>query len=71
MKSRFVHVTDLLTPKSDGTDDNVIISKSYDATSHFETVCDDVKSLYKRATGKELKIEGKVKKMGEEQESTA
>ena len=29
----------------------VFISKSYDATSHFETTCEDVLDLYKKITG--------------------
>ncbi|KAM3428931.1 hypothetical protein MY4824_008528 [Beauveria thailandica] len=45
-------------PLEDGTKDNVFISKSYDATSHFETTTDDVKDIYRRATGEELKVEG-------------
>ena len=30
------------------------ISKSFDATSHFESDCADLLSLYKRVTGEEL-----------------
>lgn len=45
-------------PLEDGTKDNIFISKSYDATSHFETTTDDVKDIYRRATGEELKVEG-------------
>ncbi|KAI8679629.1 Rab GDP dissociation inhibitor [Fusarium keratoplasticum] len=45
-------------PNSDGTNDNIFISKSYDATSHFETTTDDVKDIYRRAAGEELKVEG-------------
>jgi Rab GDP dissociation inhibitor len=58
-----VDIKDLYEPVADGTQDNVFISRSYDATSHFETTCSDVKSIYSRLTGNELKIEGKVKKM--------
>lgn len=29
----------------------VFISRSYDATTHFETTCDDIKDIYKRMTG--------------------
>lgn len=39
---------------SDGTSDQVYISRSYDATSHFETVCDNVKDIYRRMTGNDL-----------------
>lgn len=38
-------------PIEDGTKDNVYISRSYDATSHFETVCDDVHDIWRRITG--------------------
>ena len=30
----------------------VFISKSYDATTHFETTCDDVVDIFERVTGK-------------------
>ncbi|KAI0489748.1 rab GDP-dissociation inhibitor [Xylaria cf. heliscus] len=48
----------LYEPIDDGKADNIFISKSYDATSHFETTTDDVKDIYHRATGEELKVEG-------------
>ncbi|KAI0132319.1 GDP dissociation inhibitor [Xylariales sp. AK1849] len=48
----------LYEPLEDGAKDNVFISKSYDATSHFETTTDDVRDIYSRATGEELKVEG-------------
>ncbi|KAI1107011.1 rab GDP-dissociation inhibitor [Jackrogersella minutella] len=48
----------LYEPLEDGKKDNIFISKSYDATSHFETTTDDVKDIYARATGEELKVEG-------------
>lgn len=48
----------LYEPVEDGSKDGIFISKSYDATSHFETTTDDVKDIYRRATGEELKVEG-------------
>ncbi|KAI1081740.1 rab GDP-dissociation inhibitor [Whalleya microplaca] len=48
----------LYEPLEDGTKDNIFISKSYDATSHFETTTDDVKDIYARCAGEELKVEG-------------
>ncbi|KAI1306865.1 rab GDP-dissociation inhibitor [Xylaria venustula] len=48
----------LYEPIDNGKADNIFISKSYDATSHFETTTDDVKDIYHRATGEELKVEG-------------
>jgi Rab GDP dissociation inhibitor len=51
---QFVSVSDTFEPLADGTKDKTFISTSYDATSHFETVCLDVMDLYKRITGKDL-----------------
>ena len=46
-------------PLESGTQDHVYISKSYDATSHFETTTDDVRDIYRRAEGEELKVEAR------------
>eukprot|EP01038_Epipyxis_sp_PR26KG_P004247 gene4247-6026_t len=51
---RFDSVSDLLEPVSNGRDDNCFISKTYDATSHFESAANDLLSLYERITGGEL-----------------
>ncbi|KAI1816904.1 rab GDP-dissociation inhibitor [Poronia punctata] len=48
----------LYEPIDDGRENHIFISKSYDATSHFETTTDDVKDIYHRATGEELQVEG-------------
>ena len=64
----------LYEPLESGTNDNVFISKSYDATSHFETTTgrsprqreedyqlmslDDVRDIYRRAAKEELVVEG-------------
>ncbi|KAJ4291867.1 Rab GDP dissociation inhibitor alpha [Kalmusia sp. IMI 367209] len=45
-------------PLESGENDNVFISKGYDASSHFETTTDDIKDIYRRAEGKELVLEG-------------
>jgi Rab GDP dissociation inhibitor len=37
-----------------GEADNIFITRSYDATSHFETVVEDVKDVWKRIIGKDL-----------------
>ncbi|CAG8595342.1 4221_t:CDS:2 [Ambispora gerdemannii] len=58
---KFVAVSDLEEPIEDGTKDNVFISRSYDATSHFGTVCDDVKDIYRRVTGKNLVLKQRAK----------
>jgi Rab GDP dissociation inhibitor len=51
---RFDSVTDLYEPTSDGKADSCFISKSYDATSHFESAANDLLSLYERITGEQL-----------------
>ncbi|KAL2356535.1 GDP dissociation inhibitor [Cryomyces antarcticus] len=48
----------LYEPLESGVNDHVFISKSYDATSHFETTTDDVRDVYRRAQGEELVVEG-------------
>merc|ERR1712071_33257 len=41
-------------PEEDGSKSNLFISKSYDPSADFESVCSDVKSLYKRVYGEEF-----------------
>ncbi|KAG9198347.1 hypothetical protein B5807_07244 [Epicoccum nigrum] len=48
----------LYEPLESGANDNIFLSKSYDATSHFETTTDDIKDIYQRAEGHELVVEG-------------
>jgi Rab GDP dissociation inhibitor len=51
---KFVEVTPLYTPTSDGKADNIYITRSYDATSHFETVVEDVHDVWRRVIGADL-----------------
>ncbi|WVQ74137.1 hypothetical protein IAR50_003729 [Cryptococcus sp. DSM 104548] len=51
---KFVSITPLYAPTAPGTDDNIFITKSYDATSHFETVVEDVYDVWRRVKGEEL-----------------
>ncbi|KAJ1508501.1 Rab GDP dissociation inhibitor alpha [Coelomomyces lativittatus] len=51
---KFISLVDVQEPLAQGNQDRVFISKSYDATSHFETVCEDVFDLYQRIMGKPL-----------------
>ncbi|KAI0238764.1 Rab GDP dissociation inhibitor alpha [Lamellibrachia satsuma] len=48
---KFVHISDCYEPVDDGTASQLFISKSYDATTHFETTCNDVLDIFRRATG--------------------
>lgn len=65
---RFVWTTDMMAPIDDGKESRLFIAKSYDATSHFETVCHDVKDLYERYAGKALEVK-KRPTVEEEQET--
>jgi len=51
---KFVSVTSTYTPTADGKADNIFITRSYDATSHFETVVEDVHDVWRRVVDKEL-----------------
>lgn len=48
---KFYSVDDLYEPVDDGLQSKVFISTSYDATTHFETTCDDVVDIFQRITG--------------------
>lgn len=54
IREKFVSVSDIYEPTDDGKDSQLFISTSYDATTHFETTCDDVLSIYRRATGEDF-----------------
>ena len=54
--SRFVYLSNLNVPLEDGRKDNVFISKSLDATSHFETMYQDMADLYFRILEAPLEI---------------
>ena len=44
----------LYRPTSSGEADNIFITRSYDATSHFETVVEDVQDVWHRVIGSDL-----------------
>ena len=51
---RFIETKPLYTPTADGCADNIFITRSYDASSHFETVVEDVQGVWRRVMGKDL-----------------
>merc|ERR1711936_647654 len=67
VKQKFVQVSDVFAPISDGSTSQLFISRSYDATSHFETTRLDVLDIFKRGTGEEFDF-SKVKHNLEDQE---
>ena len=50
----FDSVTDVFVPVDDGKKSNLYITKSYDATSHFESATNEILELYTRITGETL-----------------
>lgn len=52
----FVKISDFEIPNDDGSNDKLFVTKSYDATSHFETASEDVLAIYERITGEALDL---------------
>lgn len=50
----FTNVSSLYEPLDDGTSDNLFVTKSYDASSHFESATDEILEIYTRITGERL-----------------
>uniref|UniRef100_A0A8C4EP91 Rab GDP dissociation inhibitor n=2 Tax=Dicentrarchus labrax TaxID=13489 RepID=A0A8C4EP91_DICLA len=55
---KFVSVHNLVVPNEDGKRSQIFVSRSYDSTNHFETECEDIKDMYHRITGAELRFGG-------------
>lgn len=53
---KFISVTDLLVPKSDGIKEQLFISSSYDPETHFRETCLDILNIYKKITGKDMDL---------------
>jgi Rab GDP dissociation inhibitor len=52
----FVQINTIYDPVDNGKLDNLYVTKSYDATSHFEQASDEVLELYERITGEKLDL---------------
>jgi len=52
----FFWVTDSYAPTSDGKKDNVFISATYDATTHFQSATQEVLRMYEAIMGKKLDL---------------
>lgn len=51
---QFVYILDTYEPIDDGKKDGIFISRSYDATSHFETTANDIVDIHERITGEKF-----------------
>ncbi|KAI4888686.1 hypothetical protein NFI96_006553 [Prochilodus magdalenae] len=43
----------------------IFCSRAYDATTHFETTCNDIKDIYKRMTGTDFDFENMKRKQND------
>ena len=53
---KFISISNLYDPLTDGRLDGIFVSKSLDSSTHFESVCEDVKNIYNRIFEKDLKV---------------
>jgi Rab GDP dissociation inhibitor len=56
VKEMFIQISDIHEPTNDAIAENLHITKSYDATSHFETSSKDVLAIYEKITGTKLDL---------------
>ena len=52
----FVSISPLLDPVAEGTENNLWVTSSYDATSHFESASEDVLQIYEKIVGEKLDL---------------
>lgn len=68
IEQKFVSVSDLYEPTDDGKKSNVFITKSYDATTHFESTCLDILDVYERIVGEKFDFTKVTRGLGQEDE---
>ena len=52
----FVSVSNVYEPTSSGKDNNLWITSSYDATSHFESASEEILDIYQKIVGEKLDL---------------
>nr|QBH73826.1 rab gdp-dissociation inhibitor [Liposcelis bostrychophila] len=68
IRQKFVSVSDYYEPTEDGKESQIFISKSYDATTHFETTCLDVLDIFRRGTGEDFDFSKVKLDLGDEEQ---
>lgn len=68
IEEKFVYVLDTFEPISDGKKDQVFISKSYDATTHYESSAVDIVDIFERITGTKFDWNAKPPAAAEDQQ---
>ncbi|XP_054752405.2 rab GDP dissociation inhibitor beta-like [Lytechinus pictus] len=51
---KFISIVDQMSPKETAEQSQIFVTKSYDATTHFETTCDDILDIYRKITGEDF-----------------
>ncbi len=68
IEQKFVSVSDLYEPVDDGKASQVFVTKSYDATTHFESTCLDILDVYERIIGEKFDFSKVTRGLGQEDE---
>ena len=68
IEQKFVSISDLYEPNDDGTKSQIFITKSYDATTHFESTCLDILDVYEKITGEKFDFSKVTRGLGQEDE---
>ncbi len=68
IEQKFVSVSDLYEPIDDGKASQVFVTKSYDATTHFESTCLDILDVYERIIGEKFDFSKVTRGLGQEDE---
>lgn len=61
-------ISDLYESNDDGTKSQIFITKSYDATTHFESTCLDILDVYEKITGEKFDFSKVTRGLGQEDE---
>jgi Rab GDP dissociation inhibitor len=56
VREMFTQVSQLFEPTNDAIAENLYITRSYDATSHFETSDEEVLAIYQKIVGEKLDL---------------
>lgn len=68
IEQKFVSVSDLYEPVDNGQDSQIFITKSYDATTHFESTCQDILDVYERITGEKFDFTTVTRGLGQDED---
>lgn len=68
IEQKFVSVSDLYEPVDNGHDSQIFITKSYDATTHFESTCLDILDVYERITGEKFDFTTVTRVLGQDED---